>query len=176
MEIWKPIIGYEGLYEVSSWGRIKSLNYMHTHRAFIMPLQKRKDGYIQINLSKNGKAKRYYVHRLLMTAFSPEKSKIYKEVNHKNEIKSDNRLENLEWCDKSYNVNFGTRNDRASKKLSKTILQYSLNGELIAEHKSSYEIERKLGFNRSNISSCCHGRQLTSYGYKWVYKTPNTEE
>ena len=166
-EYWKPVVGYEGLYMVSNWGRIKSMNYNHSGKERIMK-QKIQGGYYSVNLSKNGIIKTYLVHRLVAEAFIPNLNN-YKEVNHKDENKTNNVVSNLEWCDRLYNVRYGTGIERRSKTQSKTVLQYDLNGNLIKEWKSINECGRN-GFKKSNICKCCNGKQKTHKGFIWKYK------
>ena len=116
-EIWRPIVGYEGLYEVSSYGRVRSLdrydNKNHFRKGLIM---KQNDsgngrGYMSVILCLNGKIKKYLVHRLVAQAFIPNPDNL-PEVNHKDENPGNNNVTNLEWCDHSYNINYGTRKDK----------------------------------------------------------------
>lgn len=109
MEIWKDIEGYEGLYEVSNLGKVRSY---HTGKVKELKQVKDKGGYLLVNLHKDGKIKRYLVHRLVAKAFLGDWSMWFPQINHKNEIKTDNSVENLEWCDGKYNINYGTRADK----------------------------------------------------------------
>ena len=119
------------------------------------------DGYLLVVLSKNGERKTYRVHRLVASAFIPNPFN-YPQVNHKDEDKTNNCVNNLEWCTAQYNSEYS---------LAKQVGQYDLKGNLIKTWKSAYEIERCLGFNRSSISDCCRGREYcnTAYGYIWRY-------
>lgn len=101
-EIWKPVVGYEGLYEVSDKGRIKSLHYYGGDRQVVMSQSKRPDGYMELGLSKAGKCTHYLVHRLVADAFIENPDNL-EMVNHKDENKENNSVENLEWCTRSYN-------------------------------------------------------------------------
>lgn len=92
-----------------------------------------------------------------------------REVNHKDEDKLNNRVDNLQWCSRSYNINYGVRNERVSKKLSKPVLQYDLDGNLIKEWPSAAEAGRN-GFNHNHISECCRGKLKSHKGYIWKYK------
>ena len=119
-EIWRPIEGYEGLYEVSSYGRVRSLDrYIKNghssyrlHKGKVISLLKGEYGYIQVNLYYNGKNYKKYVHRLVAQAFIPNPNNL-PQVNHLDEDKTNNRVENLEWCDAKYNINYGSRKDKA---------------------------------------------------------------
>lgn len=165
-EFWKEIKGYEGLYQVSNYGRVKSL-YWNNER--IMKTAKGKDGYLLVQLWKNKKGKMYSVHRLVAQAFIPNPDNL-PIINHKDEKPSNNHVENLEWCDYIYNNNYGTTKQRRADKQSKTVYQYNLKGEFVAEYPSTMEIQRQLGFNNGGIVACCNGKIKTAYGYKWTYK------
>ncbi len=176
-EIWRNIKGFEGLYQVSNFGRIKSLNYRHTKKERIMKLSVNNCGYLYVNFHIEGKNRVYMVHRLVAETFIPN-PKGYKQVNHINEDKTDNRVENLEWCTAKYNVNYGNCiKKRSSKrvgilntKISKQVLQFDINGNFIREWPSTREIERTLGYNHNNICSCCNGKINQAYRYVWKYK------
>lgn len=115
IEEWRPIEGYEGLYEISSYGKVRSLDRYDSRNHFrngrILKLSYNTVGYLSVGLHSNGKAKTYMVHRMVAEAFIPNPDNL-PEVNHRNEDKSNNSVENLEWCDHKYNSNYGTRNDR----------------------------------------------------------------
>ena len=115
-EIWKDIEGYEGLYQISNYGRVKSLNYAKQGKEKILKDRISNSGYKRVNLSKSGERKTYYVHRLVAETFIPNPNG-YSEVNHKDEDKSNNNIDNLEWCTSKYNSNYGTRNERQSEKM-----------------------------------------------------------
>ena len=161
-EIWHDIEGYEGLYQISNKGRVKRL--LGPSERILRPWDNGY-GYMIIGLFKNGMHKRIRVHRLVAIAFVPNPHNL-PEVNHKDENKKNNCVENLEWCDRVYNVNYGTRNERASRK----ILQYSKSGDFIIEWKSAAEVERMLGINNSHIIQCCKGKRKSAGGFVWRYK------
>lgn len=171
-EIWKDIEGFEGSYQVSNLGRVKSFHRGKWNN--ISPCESTK-GYLQVFLHKNGKRKRFFVHRLVAQAFIPNPDNL-PQINHKDEDKANNMVDNLEWCTAEYNLNYGTRNKRASEKMrngekSKVVYQYTLKGEFIKEWPSLGEVGRQLGFSEGTISSCCLGktRQNYGYGYLWRY-------
>lgn len=166
--MWKDIEGYEGIYQISDSGEVKSLNYKRTGKEGLRALRKDKDGYIIVDLLKENKSTTYKVHRLVAQAFLPNPDAL-PEVNHKDEDKTNNTVDNLEWCDRSYNINYGTAKDRAASKRSKTVLQYDLAGNFIAEFKSTREVERILGINQVSVSQCCRGQIKKSHGFIWKY-------
>ena len=179
-EIWKDIKGFEGKYKVSNWGRVKSLVDNHgKFREKILSLSKNTWGYLQVGLSKAGTRKGYTIHRLVLSTFNPIDGIENLEINHIDEDKTNNRLENLEWCDRSYNNNYGTRNDRISEKLtngkkSTPIVQLSIEGKYIRSYKNASDAERECGFNRCNINKCCNNKYSSEgnniyKGYRWMY-------
>lgn len=174
-EYWKPVVGYEGLYEVSNWGRVKSLPRKGTYARILKPVPN-KYGYFQVNLYKNGKLKKIFIHRLVAEAFLeiPEGLKqyigtVYLQVNHKDENKHNNNVENLEWCSAKYNTNFGTRNERDALTKSKPVVQYDLEGNFIREWQSTKECGRN-GYNQGAVAACCRGKLKTHKGFIWRYK------
>ena len=148
-EIWRPVVGYEGLYEVSNTGRVRSLDrYDRKNRLKKGKLLKNKDngnGYLLCGLSKNGIVKNKYIHRLVAEAFIERPDGLY-EVNHKDEDKTNNNVDNLEWCDATYNVNYGTRNIRAKETLIK-------NGYWIGLSKKEYDI-KYWNEHRDHLKEC----------------------
>lgn len=113
-QCWNDIPGYEGLYQVSNTGRVRSLNYKRTGKTKALKQCTDKDGYKKVVLCKDGKYKTYYIHRLVALAFIPNPDNL-PEVNHKDEDKTNNYYKNLEWCTRKYNNNYGTRNKKISK-------------------------------------------------------------
>lgn len=167
-EIWKNIDGYEGLYQVSNLGNVKSLNYNKTGKERILKPGTDKCGYRLVGLFKNGKLKFFTIHRLVANSFL-ENPDHKPEVNHKDEDKTNNCVENLEWMTRKENNNYGTRTERVSRSLSKLVLQFTKNGEFIRKWQSTRQIERELGFSIGNISGCCKGKRKSAYGYIWTY-------
>lgn len=175
-EIWKDIIGYEGLYQVSNMGRVKSLNYNHTGTERVLKAIKGKYGYLKVNLYKDGKKKPHYVHRIVAQTFIPNPNNL-SEVNHMDERPENNMAENLEWVSHKENINYGTRTERALKlqinhpSKSKPVLQYTPKGELVREWSSAREAGRN-GFHQGGISQCCNGKYgcNTHKGYVWKFK------
>ena len=161
-EIWCDIEGYEGLYQISNKGRVKSL-YKGSER--ILKPRDNGRGYLRVQLTKENTSKHIRVHRLVAIAFVSNPHNL-PEVNHKDENKKNNCVENLEWCDRRYNVNYGTRNERLSRK----ILQYSKSGEFIREWTGAHEVERILGISHQNITQCCKGKRKSAGSFIWRYK------
>lgn len=168
-EVWRYVPGYEGLYMVSNKGRVKSLNYHRSGKERMLKGRKLPNGYLQVDLYKGGKMTKYTVHRLVAMAFIPNPKNL-PEINHKDEDKSNNCVENLEWCTHQYNLNYGTRISRTVEKTGKPVIQRSLDGEFIREWKSMSEIYRQLGFKQGAISMCCSGKRKQCYGFIWRYK------
>ena len=175
-------IVYEGLYKVSNLGRILSLNYRNTGKPGLMNPGERKDDYLRVNLWKNGEYKKCFVHRLVAETFleNPENKPC---INHKIEGDEgkkinmvifnedgtvDEEKSTIEWATYEENNNYGTRNERVSKALSKPVLQLSLSGDLIKEWESTSECERN-GFYSSNVSACCNGKLPHYKGFLWMY-------
>ena len=134
-----------------------------------MKPRKIKGWYLSVTLTINNKPKQYLVHRLVALAFI-QNTNNYKEINHKNEDKTDNRVENLEWCDRSYNNNYGNRLTKFANSISKSVIQYTLDGVFVREWKSVAEIRREKGYDSSYISKCCRGIYKTSHNFIWKYK------
>ena len=170
-EIWKPIKGYEGLYQVSNFGRVKSLKF--GKEKILKQSKNKKTGYLHVVLCKNGILKTFRVHRLVAEAFLDNPNNL-PCVNHKDENKTNNNVDNLEWCNAKYNLNYGNRNKRISEKmtngkLSKPVLQYTLDGELVKKWPSAHECGRN-GYNRGNVVACCLGYLKFYKGYIWRYE------
>ena len=170
VEIWKDISGYEGMYQVSNLGRVKS--FKQGKERILKPGSCR--GYLLVGLSKNGKMKTYTVHRLIAQAFIPNPNNL-PELNHIDEDKTNNKLENLEWCNRKYNNNYGTRIQRVAEKMtngktSKPVLQYTKAGEFVREWKSTKDVQRNLGYDHSLISKCCNEKRNSAYNFVWTYK------
>lgn len=167
-EIWM-FIPYNTNYMVSNFGRVKSLNYNHYQgKEHILKQAKTRIGYLQVGLYKNGKRRNFLVHRLVWEAFNgpiPEGM----QINHLNEEKTDNRLENLSLMTAKENHNWGTINARISKSHNKIINQYTIDGIHIHTWFSMLAIQNELGYSQGNISLCCSGKRKTAYGYIWKY-------
>ncbi len=168
-EIWKDITGYEGLYQVSNLGNVRSLNYWG--RGAVKNLTpKRMGNYLGVPLC-NGvqKPKYFYVHRLVAFHFVGG----YEDgltVNHINEVRTDNRAENLEWCTQKVNNSHGTRLKRIGELLKKPVEQLDCDGRVVRIFGGANET-RMVGFTPSLVTACCKGKALTHGGYKWRYAT-----
>lgn len=163
-EIWVNIKGTEGIYQVSSQGKV-----MNSRTGRILRTDLR-SGYPYVVL--NGRKK--YVHILVAEAFIPNPNG-YPQVNHRNENKEDNRVENLEWCDAKYNANYGTRNERISKNnhregKPKPVWQYTVSGELVQKWASTRTAETALGICHTSIGKCCRNVTKTCGGFIWKYE------
>lgn len=170
IEVWKDIDGYEGLYQVSTLGNVKSLGNNKTRKEKILQPKLRKDGYLAVGLHKEGKIKEYTIHRLVAKAFIPNPFKL-PYVNHKNEDKTLNVVWNLEWSDAKYNANYGTRNKRIGLKLinRKDISRPVYCLELNKIFLSTMEAERITGAHHQHITACLKGRYKSAGGYSWRY-------
>ena len=187
-EEWRQIQGYEGLYEVSNLGRVKSLKRGNCNNEKLLKLREgNRGGYLVVILYKDKKRTTYNVHKLVAMTFIPNpENKPY--INHKIESDEGKKINmvifnedgtineektTIEWVTPKENNDYGTRNERVSKamtngKLSKKVLQLSLSGELIREWPSTRECGRN-GFNQGNIVSCCNGKLPHYKGFLWMY-------
>lgn len=166
MEEWKDIIGYEGLYQISNLGRVRN------SKGQILTGYTNNKGYQMVHLQVNNTNKLYSIHRLVAIHFIDNPDNL-PCVNHINEIKIDNRADNLEWCTHRYNVNYGTRNKRVSK--TKRNNTYNTKAvrcvELRKTFPSTREASRKTGIDCSQISAVCNHKKnyKTAGGYHWHY-------
>lgn len=179
-EIWQPIVGYEELYEVSTYGRVRSLvrNWggisVKRKNPYYLHQEKLHRGHLRVWLYKEGIGKRFLVHRLVAETFV-KNAKNLSFVNHKDENPQNNHVENLEWCTTEYNNNYGTVKERMSKALlnrkdlSKPILRISEDGNIV-EYPSMQEASRSNSLPQANIYKCCVRERHSCGGYKWAYK------
>ena len=165
-ETWKAIAGFEGLYEVSDLGRVKSLKF---GKERILKPGGDTHGYLQVCLCKDGHVKKFKVHRLVAESFIQNPNNL-ETINHKDEVKTNNTVSNLEWMSQKDNINYGTRNKRAAESLSKQVqMFYKSTGELLATFPSTHEAERITGIDHSHISASCKGKLKSAGGYVWKY-------
>lgn len=177
MEVWKDIEGYEGYYQISNFGRVKSLKrkVWVSKRQIYRELSERilkqgedPNGYFRVVLNESAISKTFKVHRLVAIHFKENPKKL-PFVNHKDENSKNNHYTNLEWCTPKYNANYGTRNKRMAEAKEKTVIQTTLDGIFVREWKSIKELGIA-GFNQGNVSSCCLGKRKTHKGYKFYFK------
>lgn len=154
----KDIKGYEGLYAVTSCGKVWS------YRKKIFLRSKLCNGYQQVCLYKDGKMKTVYIHRLVAETYIPNPLGLL-EVNHKDESKEHNYINNLEWCDRKYNNNYGTHNDRVAKANYKPVFCIELN----TTYESVSQAAKELGVFQSAISACLTGKRKSTGGYHFKY-------
>ena len=188
-EIWKDIAGFEGFYKVSDKGRIYSVERKdsrgHRRRGRILNPKYNRGGYLTVNLCKNGKLKTKNVHRLVAETFLPNPNDL-PQVNHRDEVKDNNNVENLEWCDARYNSNHGTRNERMAQAQSKKVIAVNAKTGDVIEFNSTMDAERK-GYSQGCVASACRGVYKTNYGkligdghtyrgYKWEYEEAEESE
>lgn len=186
-EIWKDIAGFEGFYQVSNLGNVRSLDRKiirsngipKTLKGQILSPGVNPCGYAFVYLGGSGGSKLYRIHRLVAESFIPNPNG-YPVANHKDENKLNNSVENLEWCTYSYNTTYNnsmarrlnTRNKTHTYGCEKKVYQYDLRGRLVKVWKSLMEVSRELQLPWGNIANCCRGTKYrhTAYGYKWSYK------
>ena len=175
-EIWKDIEGYEGLYQVSNLGKIRSFIKCNAHPNVprIIKAYKHNSGYLRVDLTRDKNTQQYLLHRLVADAFIP-KQESKPCINHIDGNKQNNAADNLEWVTYSENQQHAFSTGLKHPKYGKEhhnhsiVNQYTLSGEFIKQWFGFGEIERVLKFSGSNIHACCKGRQKTSYGYIWRY-------
>lgn len=176
-EIWKDIKGYENKYQISNLGRVKSLEFKNRQatikREKILKINN-STRYPSIDLMYKGKRKNIPIHRLVAKTFIANPNN-YLCVNHKDENKSNNNVENLEWCTHKYNSNYGTCKWRIGIKHRKKVLQYDINGNFIKEWESITQISNFYNFSIATISCCCAGKQKKAHGYIWKFKKDSSD-
>lgn len=182
--IWKDIPGYEGHYQASTDGRIRSAtktvnvrNGKAVKKGKELKQFMLRKGYCGVNLSVEGRAHTKSVHRLIAITFIPNPDNL-PCINHKDENPKNNCVDNLEWCTYAYNNAYGSCRAKAAQarmnnvRMSRAVLQYSLSGEFIAEYPSLAEVRRTFGYSAAHIDACAlrkPGRE-TAYGYIWRFK------
>ena len=195
MEEWKQVLGYEGLYEVSNTGKVRSVtHYRNGANQFgatfktiyrgrkLKPHPRRKNGkyeecgHLRVSLTKQGKTKKVFIHRLVASAFVPNPKNL-PIVNHIDENPQNNNANNLEWCDQKYNMSYGTNRQRAvmhtnydaRKKQNKKVYQYDKTGNVVKVWSSRKEA-CECGFTGTAITRCAQGKRKTHKGYVWSFE------
>ena len=199
-EIWKDIyfeennkiIDYRGLYQISNLGRIKSLKRKYTTENRILKYHKNNSGYCYVDLCKNSETKRFLIHRLVAIHFIANPNNL-SQVNHKNENKEDNCVENLEWCTHEYNQKYGTKSKRQSEKIkgrkasddtklkmsksrSKKVIQYDLNGNIIKIWSSTKDICQNLNFKYNSFKYYLESKSKKEYYENFIWKYYNEDD
>lgn len=172
-EIWKDVVGYEGLYQVSNLGNVKSLIGWDVSKQQYIKREKvlspSESEYKRVVLYKDGKCKTISIHRLVAKTFLDNPNNL-PQINHKDENKYNNCVDNLEYCTHKENMNHGTKQERESNVKTKyKVFQYDLHGNFIKEWKNLREIEQNTNYKKSNIGYCCRNKNKTAYGFKWKY-------
>ena len=178
-EVWADIPGYEGQYQVSTYGRVRSLDHygsngvsMILYKGKILKPCMGSEGYPHIYLS-GGPQRSFMIHRLVAGTFIPNFDN-KREVNHRDENKLNNLVSNLEWLSSKENANYGTRNSRVVKARKesgfiKGVSMLNLDGNLVRDFESLSDAAKYVNGNRSNICACCNNRKEKAYGYRWRY-------
>ena len=162
-EVWQDIPNYEGLYQASTYGRIKSL----ITNKILKPCNCR--GYSVLMVRKNGKTIPIKVHRAVGITFLPTPPKEKNCINHRDEIKNNNRVENLEWCDVAYNNVYNGKINKILQKRKKKVKQYTIDGVFLQEFDSAKEAAEKCNCTRELIQYACTGKIKTAKNFKWSY-------
>lgn len=188
-EVWRDVVGFEGLYKISNKGNVYSVERKDSigrkRGGFTLKARTKKRGYLDVNLCKNGVLKRKLIHRLVAQAFIPNPNN-FLEINHKDENKTNNRVENLEWCTRKYNNNHGKRTEKARRKLSKKVKAVNIESGEVLTFNSTQEA-RNEGYAGSNVSLACRGVYKdgtgkligdghTYRGHRWSYEEEHINE
>lgn len=169
-EVWKDVPEFIGIYQVSNFGRVKSLDRINAQGNFsygkILKQKIGKQGYPYVILKYGPKQRTVKVHRLVAKAFI-ENPDNFPMINHKDENKTNNSVLNLEWCDAKYNVNYGSGIERAATKTRQPVAQIDINGEIVATYPGFNIAQQKTGVSESKISMCCSGKRKKAGGFQW---------
>lgn len=179
-EIWKDVVGFEGLYKVSNLGNVKSINYRGHGFARLLIPKVNNCGRLWVELRNSGVKKQMLIHRLVGEAFIPNPQNL-PQINHKDENPKNNNVENLEWCTGLYNIRYThDRHPERAKKprvlknrpmRTRKIVQLSIDGKPIKTWENSRIIFRETGMHQWSITQCCDGVRKKAYGFKWQYAT-----
>ena len=188
-EVWKDVAGYEGVYQVSNKGNVRSVarkdSIGRKCGGRMLKPGYDKDGYLRVNIYKNGKQKTRFIHRLVAGAFVPNPNG-YSEINHRDENKVNNYANNLEWCTREYNNNHGTRSERSSQARSKKVKAINIETNEVITFNSTVEAGRK-GYDQGSVSAACRelykasngkliGDGRTYKGFRWYYDVEEENE
>ena len=179
-EVWKDIEGYEGKYQISNLGNVKSLQY-RGHEGVIRNLVPKVNNYgrLWVELMKDGKKRQFLIHRLVGMAFIPNPDNL-PQINHMDENPKNNRVDNLEWCTGEYNVHYyierhpmAARNRKSTgkyhRKLDKPVNQIDFDGNIVKQWDDARTVVNEFGYNQWSITQCCDGKRNTAYGFRWQY-------
>ena len=181
IEIWKEIKGYEGLYQVSNLGNVRSMNFLKKKIVQNLKIKEDSNGYLSAMTQVKSIQKRYRVHRLVAMAFIPNPENLT-DVNHKDCDKKNNAVSNLEWVSRKRNMNHAWENGRMKitrhmegktgilHHLSKPVIQFDIFGGIVGEFAGLSEAEIITGVNHSSIMRVCKGRNKSAGGFTWKYK------
>lgn len=178
-EEWRPVPGYEGLYEVSNYGRFLSIGreyvnsngIRHCLKTKLIKPYKHNSGYLAVCFRKDGKSIRFLAHRVVAFVFIPNPNNL-PQINHIDENKKNNKSDNLEWCSAIYNLEYGTRRQREKETKSKPINCYTKDGVFVKTYSSITNAALHLTQSKKscgNISACARGLTRSSYGYVWRF-------
>lgn len=174
-EVWKDVDGFDGKYQVSNTGKVKSFRFSTRYSKKSEPFEHllkpslTREGYLHVTLYNGpGDRKKYTVHQLVAMAFIPNPQK-YPTVNHKDENKLNNNVDNLEWCTYAYNNAYGTARIRSMITKGRPVKQLTLEGIQIAEYCSIGIAAQLLNISKSGIKVCCAGKIHSFKGYVWRY-------
>jgi hypothetical protein len=172
-EIWKDIVGYEGRYQVSNLGNVRSLNWRNKGIVKPVALKSQNRGYLHVLLYEGKKCQSFLVHRLVASVFIPCPDETM-TVNHIDENPSNNRVDNLEWCSLEENINKFQSNhpEKVGRPKNLTpVIQLDMKGGVIRIWESITDICKNRNYNAWSISQCCNRKRKTAYGYMWQYAT-----
>lgn len=170
-EVWRDVVGYEGRYQVSNLGNVRSLNWRNTGITKPVSLKSQNRGYLHVLLYEGKKCKSFLVHRLVASAFIPCPGEAM-TINHIDENPSNNRIDNLEWCSLGENINKFQSNhpEKVGRPRNLTpVIQLDTSGEVVRIWESVADICKNCNYNAWSISQCCNRKRKTAYGYMWQY-------
>lgn len=171
MEVWKDIDGYEGRYQVSNFGNVKSLNYRRQGVSKLLTPKRNNSGRLWVELFNEDGKRQFLIHRLVGAAFVPNPDG-YDQINHIDENPENNRADNLEWCTGIYNIrSYRSNHPELSKrrKCNLSITQYAKDGSAVRTWASARDVEKETNWSAWSIAECCRGNRKTAYGYIWRY-------